>query len=53
MTASAAVPNELRIISVRLPILTELARRGRLWEFPPAGEGAAERRRQLSLKLNL
>jgi sigma-B regulation protein RsbU (phosphoserine phosphatase) len=41
--ASGAAPNELRTIPTKSPILTELARRGQPWEFPPVGEDAAEK----------
>ena len=40
---SDSVPLELRTIPVTLPILAELTRRSEAWEFPPVGEGNAER----------
>ena len=40
--ASDAVPKELRTISTNLPILIELAQRGRPWEFAPIDEDATE-----------
>ena len=35
--ASGAVPQGLEAVSANLPILAELTRRGRPWDFPPAG----------------
>ena len=39
---SDIVPKELRTISAKLPILIELAERGRPWESPPIDEDSAE-----------
>ena len=36
------MPKELRTISTNLPILIELAQRGRPWEFAPIDEDATE-----------
>jgi sigma-B regulation protein RsbU (phosphoserine phosphatase) len=42
-TASDAVSEEFRTISLKLPVLMELAQRGQPWEFPRVGEDAAEK----------